>query len=65
MWKYGCPKSQVWSDDGLEEDRGEDASSVEYFEHNVDNFAIEVVGQNWSSEVISLFLEVREVGRVA
>ena len=65
MWKYGCPKSQVWSDDGLEEDRGEDASSVEYFQHNVDNFAIEVVGQNWSSEVISLFLEVREVGRVA
>ena len=65
MWKYGCPKSQVWSDDGLEEDRGEDASSVEYFEHNVDNFPIEVVGQNWSSEVISLFLEVREVGRVA
>ena len=65
MWKYGCPKSQVWSDDGLEEDRSEDASSVEYFEHNVDNFAIEVVGQNWSSEVISLFLEVREVWRVA
>ena len=30
MWKYGCPKSPVWSDDGLEEERGEDASSVEY-----------------------------------
>ena len=31
--------------------------SVEYYEHNVDNLAIEVVGQKWSSEVISFFLE--------
>ena len=29
------------------------------------NLAVEVVGQNWSSEVISLFLEDWEVGRVA
>ena len=29
MWKYGCPKSPVWSDDGLKEERGEDASYVE------------------------------------
>ena len=50
VWKHGCPKSPVWSDDGLEEERGEDASSVEYYEHNVDNLAIEVVGQNWSCE---------------
>ena len=63
MWKYGCPKSPARSDDGLEEERGEDTSSVEYYEHNVDDFAIEVVGQNWSSEVISLFLEDWEVGR--
>ena len=33
----------------------EDASSLEYREHNVDSLALEVVGQNWSSEVISLF----------
>ena len=65
MWKCGCPKSLVWSDDGLEEERSEDAQSVEYFEHNVDNLAIEVVGQHWTSEVISLFLEDWEVGRVA
>ena len=52
----------VWSDDGLEEERGEDTSSVEYYEHNVDNLAIEVVGQ---SEVITLFLDIREVGPVA
>ena len=35
------------------------------YEHNVGNLAVEVVGQNWSSEVISLFLEDWEVGRVA
>ena len=58
-------KGPVRSDDGLEEERGEDASSVEYYEHNVDNLAIEGHGQNWSSEVISLFLEDWEVGRVA
>ena len=55
MWKCDCP---IWSDDGLEEERGEDTSSVEYYDHNVDNLAIEVVvGQNWWSKVNSLFLE--------
>ena len=58
-------KSPVWSDDGLEGERGEDASSVEYCEHNVDNLAFGVVGQNWSSEVIPFFLEDWEVGRLA
>ena len=43
----------------------EDASSLECYEHNVGNLAIEVVGQNWSSGVISLFLEDWEVGRLA
>ena len=44
----------------------EDASSLEYYEHNVGNLAIEVVGQNyWSSEVISLFSEDWDIGRVA
>ena len=43
MWKYGCP---IWSDDGFEEERCEDASSVECFEDNVDNLAIEDVGKN-------------------
>ena len=38
---------------------------MEYCEHNVDDLAIEVVGQNWTSEVSSLFLEDWEVGRVA
>ena len=38
---------------------------MESHEHNVDNFAIEVAGQKWSSEVISLFLEDWQVARVA
>ena len=38
---------------------------MEYYEHNVGTLAIEVVGQKWSSDVISLFLEDWEVGRVA
>ena len=58
-------KSPVWSDDGFEEERGEDASFVEFYEHNVDNLAIDVVGQHWTSQVISLFLRDWEVGRVA
>ena len=33
--------------------------------HNVGNLAIEVVGQHWTSELISLFLEDWDVGRVA
>ena len=38
---------------------------LEYHEHDVDNLSLEVVGQTWSSEVISLFFEDWEVGRVA
>ena len=58
-------KSPVWSDDGFEGERSEDTSFVEYCEHNVDNLALEVAGQNWSSEMVSLFLKDWEVGRVA
>ena len=57
MWKYGFPKSPVWSGDGYEGERSDDTLSEEYYKHNVDNLALGVVGQIWSSEVISLFLE--------
>ena len=50
MWRYGCPKSPVWSSN--EWAGSEDASSLEWYEHNVENLAIEVVGQNWSSVVL-------------
>ena len=58
-------KSSVWSSHGVEWAGSEDASSLEYYEHNVGNLANEVAGQNWSREVISLFFEDWEVGRVA
>ena len=54
-----------WCSNGVEWAGSEDVSSLEYYEHNIGHPAIEVVGQNWSSEVISLFLEDWEVGRVA
>ena len=62
MWMYGCPKSPVWSGEGYDGERGEVASSEEHYEHNVDNLAIEVVGQNWSSEVISLSWRIGRSG---
>ena len=50
---------------GVEWAGSEGTSSLEHHEHNVGNLALEVVGQNWSSEVISVFLEGWEVGRAA
>ena len=47
-------KSPVRSSNGVEWAGSVDASSLEYYEHNVGNLAVEVVGQNWSSEVIYL-----------
>ena len=49
MWRYGCPKSPVWAGSG-------GTPSLKSYEHNVGNLAVEVVTQNWSSEVISFFL---------
>ena len=46
MGEYGCPQSLVCSGDGFEGERSEDTSAEEYCEHIVDNFVIEVVGQN-------------------
>ena len=63
MWKYGCPKSPSWSGEGFHGERSEAASSKEYYEHNVDDLAIEVGGQNRSSEVISLYFEDWEVAQ--
>ena len=37
----------------------------EEYEHNNECRAIEVIGQDWSSEVVALFLEDWKLGRVA
>ena len=43
----------------------EGLSSSHFRGHNVDSFALHVIGQNWSDEKMSLFLEDWEVARVA
>ena len=58
-------KSPVWGSNGVEWSGSEGTSSLEHSEHNVGNLALEIVGQNWSSDVISLYLEDWEVERVA
>ena len=44
-----------WHVDDWTESEG--TSSPEDCEHNVENLALEVIGQNWSGEMVSLFLE--------
>ena len=64
MWRYGCPKSPVWGSNAVELGGNEGTSSLQFYEHNVGNLALEVHGQNRSSEVISLSLEDWEVGGI-
>ena len=61
MWKYGCPKSPVWSGGGFEGDRSESTSISEYYEHNVDNLAMEVVGALLSMDLS--YQEMRDACR--
>ena len=44
------PKESGLEGVDFEEERSESTSSSEHYEHNVDNLAVEVVGQNWSRE---------------
>ena len=54
LWRNGCPKSPEWISSGptSEADYG-----FEFYEHDVENMAIEVIGQDRSSKVISLFMK--------
>ena len=62
MCRYGCPKSPGWSSGGFDWAGSEGTYSFEDYEHNVDNLALEVVGQKLSGEVVSLFSEDWELG---
>ena len=63
MWRYGCPESTRDSDvESWTESEG--ASSSEQCQHNVESVALNVLGQDQSSEEISLFLEDWELARV-
>ena len=61
VWRQGCPESSECI--GLCSASG---SSVgcEVLEHNIECRATEVIGQDRSSEVVALFLEDWELGRV-
>ena len=56
-WRYGCPRSPDWDSDVDSWTESEGTCSVEQYEHNVESLALEVIGQNWSGETVSLFLE--------
>ena len=62
MWRHGCPKSpesvSLCS-------TSETFLGCEVYEHNNERRGIEVIGQDWSSEVVALFLEDWELRRVA
>ena len=56
-WRNGCPKSPDWDSDVVSWTESEGASSFDQYEHNVESLALDFLGQNWSGEKISLFLE--------
>ena len=62
MWRYGCPKCpKCFSPCSA----SETSFGREGYEHNSECRAIEVIGQGRSSEVVAIFLEDWELGRVA
>ena len=62
MWKYRCPRGPIWSSPCS---ASVTSGDNEEYGHNKECRAIEVIGQDWSCEVVALFLEDWEVGRVA
>ena len=62
MWRQGGPKSPEWIGSCS---ASEPSLGCEVYEHNNGCWAIEVVGQDRSSEVVALFVEDWELGRVA
>ena len=58
------PRCPLWKDD-VSCSGSESTLGCEVDEHNNECWAIEVIGEDWSSEVVALFLEDWELGRVA
>ena len=65
MWRYDCPKSMDWDSDGESWSESEGLSSSDFCEHNVESLALNVIGQSWSGEKVSFFLEDWKLARVA
>ena len=62
MRRHGCPKSLEWISSCS---ASETTFGCEEYEHNNECRAIGVIGQDWSSEVVALFVGDLELGRVA
>ena len=62
MWRHGCLVSLEWISCCSAR---ETFFACEEHEHNDECRGTEVIGQDWSSEVVALFLEDWETGRVA
>ena len=62
---HAAQKVLLWSSGGDDWAGSESTSSFEEYEHNVESLAPEVVWLKSSGEVVSLFLEDWEPGRVA
>ena len=65
MWRYGYPKSPDWDGNVGSWTESEGTSSSEQCEHNVGSFALNVMVQDQSGEMMSFFLEDWELARVA
>ena len=55
LWRHVCPKSSDWNSDGESWSESEGLSSSHFREHIVESLAVNVIGQNWSGEKVSLF----------
>ena len=64
-WRNACPRSPGWDSDVDFWTVVDGAPRCEVYEHNSECGALEVIGQDWSGEVVSLFIEDWELGRVA
>ena len=60
-----APRSPDWGSDVASQIESEGESSFHQYENNVESLALNVLGQNWSGEQISVFLEDWELARVA
>ena len=50
MWRHGCRENPNWDSDGESWSESEGLSSFDSRKHNVESFALNVIGLNWSGE---------------
>ena len=60
LWRQGCPMCPEWISSCS---ASETSCGAEEYGHNNECRAIEVIGQDWSSEVVALFLQDWELDR--